>query len=72
MATKNTKAKVDSRPPGLYRSTSDVWIGGVCGGIAEKLEIQSWVVRLVWFLTIFGYGAGILVYIALWIFLPTR
>src|SRR4029450_13960899 len=31
--------------PKLYRSSSDRWIAGVCGGIAEHLGISSSLVR---------------------------
>lgn len=51
------------------RSKDDVLISGVCGGIAEYFNIDSNIVRLIF--VIFGiFGAGILVYIVLWIFLP--
>lgn len=47
----------------LYRSDTDKQIAGVCGGIAEYLNIDSTLVRLLWaFLTFFA-GAGIWMYI---------
>ena len=43
-------------PPGdrpkLYRSSSDRWIAGVCGGIAEHLGISSSLVRLLMVLAV--------------------
>lgn len=73
MVKKKVAAKpLDERPPGLYRSKEDVVLGGVCGGIAEKLEIQSWVVRVGWVLISLAYGVGIILYILLWIFLPIK
>jgi len=54
----------------LRRSASDRWIGGVCGGIAPVLGLESWVCRLlVAVLTLFG-GFGVIVYLLLWIFVP--
>ena len=54
----------------LRRSASDRWIGGVCGGIAPVLGLESWVLRLlIAVLTLFG-GIGVLVYLLLWIFVP--
>lgn len=54
----------------LRRSTSDRWIGGVCGGIAPTLGLESWVLRLlIAALTLFG-GIGVIVYLLLWIFVP--
>jgi phage shock protein C len=37
----------------LMRSSKDCKIAGVCGGIAEYLEIDSTLVRLVWVILIF-------------------
>lgn len=54
----------------LRRSASDRWIGGVCGGIAPTLGLESWVLRLlIAALTLFG-GIGVIVYLLLWIFVP--
>jgi phage shock protein C len=54
----------------LRRSASDRWIGGVCGGIAPVLGLESWVCRLlVAVLTLFG-GFGVILYLLLWIFVP--
>jgi phage shock protein C len=52
-----------SRPPGsfggapraakrLTRSTVDCKVAGVCGGIAEYLEVDSTLVRLIWVLLV--------------------
>ncbi len=51
------------------------WLSGVCSGVAYKLGIQAWLVRLFWFITIFPLGralgdSGFWIYILLWIFLP--
>ena len=54
----------------LSRSQSDRWVGGVCGGLAQISGIAPWLWRLVFtFFTFFG-GAGLLVYLMLWIFVP--
>ena len=56
----------------LRRSTTDRWIGGVCGGIAPVLGLESWVCRLlIAVLTLFG-GFGVIVYLLLWIFVPPQ
>jgi phage shock protein C len=56
----------------LYRSTTDRWIAGVCGGIGEYLEIDPNVIRVIWVIitALTGFLPGILVYILLWIILP--
>jgi signal transduction histidine kinase/phage shock protein PspC (stress-responsive transcriptional regulator) len=52
--------------PKLYRSSSDRWIAGVCGGIAEHLGISSGLVRLVMVLAFFA-GPGVFVYGFFWV-----
>ena len=54
----------------IHRSTRDRKLAGVCGGIAEWLGIDPTVVRLVWLLMTFGWGMGIMSYIACVIALP--
>lgn len=56
----------------LYRSETDKKIAGVCGGIAEYLNIDSTVVRLICVLMILGYGAGLLAYIIAAIVMPVK
>ena len=46
------------------------WLGGVCAGIAYRLEIPTWVVRAFWTLIILIYGVGVIPYILLWVFMP--
>jgi len=54
----------------LYRSTTDSHIAGVCGGIAEYLEVDSTLVRLAFAaLTLMG-GPGLIIYIILWLVVP--
>jgi len=55
---------------GLRRSRSDRWIAGVCGGIAASTGVASWVWRLSFALVFLFGGAGLLIYILLWIFVP--
>jgi len=52
------------------RSQSDRWIGGVCGGIARATGVDSWVWRLLFSLLLFCAGAGLVLYVLLWIFVP--
>jgi len=55
----------------LLRNTSDKMIAGVASGIADYFDIDSNIIRLLFILlTIFG-GSGILLYIVLWIFIPS-
>ena len=57
----------------LFRSDERIF-GGVCGGIAEYLEVDPNVIRVLWVLvTVFtGFVAGIIAYIVCWIIIPER
>jgi phage shock protein PspC (stress-responsive transcriptional regulator) len=54
------------------RSRNDRWIGGVCGGIARSTAVESWVWRLLFAVLFLCAGAGLLVYLLLWIFVPSE
>ena len=55
----------------LFRDGDDKFLGGVASGIAHYFNIDTiWVRLLFLIITVAGIGAGILVYIALWILLP--
>ncbi len=58
----------------LERSNYDRYIGGVCGGIARWLGWDSTLVRFLYVLVSVLSAAfpGILVYILLWILMPSR
>jgi len=56
----------------LYRSKTDRFLGGVCGGLGKYLGFDSTVIRIVFLILIFGTGWGFLLYIALWILLPAE
>ena len=52
------------------RSRTDKWIGGVCGGLAAITGVEAWAWRLILTLLFLFGGAGGLLYILLWIFVP--
>ena len=54
----------------LTKSKTDVWLGGVCGGLGEHTALPSWVWRLLFLLLLCWYGLGALLYVFLWICLP--
>lgn len=56
----------------LYRSKTDRFLGGVCGGLGKYLGFNSAIVRLIFLVLIFGTGWGVLLYLALWILLPAE
>jgi len=57
----------------LYRSDNDKVLGGVCSGLASYLRIDPTIVRILFALITFGgFGSGVLLYIILWIVLPSK
>ncbi|MDO8480376.1 MAG: PspC domain-containing protein [Nanoarchaeota archaeon] len=55
----------------LYRSRQDRVIAGVCGGIAEHLDVDPvWVRVFTILITIMSVGFGILAYVLFWILVP--
>lgn len=57
----------------LYRDADDKIIGGVCAGIANYVNVDPAIVRLVFAIITFGgFGFGFLLYILLWIILPAQ
>ena len=55
----------------LTRS-DDKMIGGVCAGLAEYLDIDPKIVRIVWVLMVFLAGFDILLYVVLWLIMPKQ
>lgn len=57
----------------LYRSTQERMFAGVCGGIAEYLEVDPTLVRLVFVaLTLLAPGSGLVIYVALMLIVPEQ
>lgn len=56
----------------LHRSLSNRWFGGVCGGLGELSGIPAWSWRILFVLTAFLHGLGLLMYVLLWIFVPVE
>lgn len=54
----------------LYRSTKDRMLGGVAAGLAEYFDIDPTLVRVIFVVTLFLGGTGIIGYIILWIIVP--
>ena len=58
----------------LYRSTSDKKIAGICGGIAELMDVDPTIVRLV--IIVLAFATGIVPfcigYIIGWWIVPVR
>jgi phage shock protein PspC (stress-responsive transcriptional regulator) len=59
-------------PRRLYRADNDKILGGVCAGLANYLKLDPAIVRIIFVLITFGWGAGFLLYLILWIVLPNK
>ena len=55
----------------LYRNTHSKMIAGVCSGVAEYVNIDPTVVRLIWALVGLS-GAGILAYLVAALIIPEK
>lgn len=47
----------------LYRDTDNQKIFGVCSGLADYLEADVTLIRVIWLLLVFLAGTGVLAYI---------
>jgi phage shock protein PspC (stress-responsive transcriptional regulator) len=54
----------------LFRNTDDKMIGGVCSGIGAYLGVSEVVMRVVFLISFFAFGTGLLAYVILWIIIP--
>lgn len=54
----------------LYRSRTDRWIAGVCGGLAEYFNIDAAAVRVAFVLLALWQGLGVLLYVVLALIIP--
>ena len=57
-------------PRRLYRSRTERQLAGVAGGIGNYLELDPTVIRVLWILSVFFAGIGILLYIILAFVMP--
>lgn len=54
----------------LTRSTSDRKIAGVCGGLAQYLNIDPTVVRIIFLIALICGTVGFWIYLIVWICAP--
>jgi len=54
----------------MYRSRSNIMLGGVCSGIAKYLEVDPTLVRLTFVLLLFIGMGGLWIYLILWVIMP--
>jgi phage shock protein C len=54
----------------LYRSRSERWLAGVCGGIGDYFNTDPTVIRVIFILAALILGGGVLIYLILWLLIP--
>ena len=54
----------------LFRNTDDKMIGGVCSGVGSYLGVSEVVMRVVFIISFFAFGTGLLAYVILWLIIP--
>lgn len=55
----------------LRRSRDDRMVAGVCGGVAKLLGVDAALLRILLVAaTLFGFGAGAVLYLACWFLVP--
>jgi phage shock protein PspC (stress-responsive transcriptional regulator) len=64
--TSSTEASIKK----LYRNSDDVIIAGVCSGLATYVGIDPIIIRLIFILSVFLGGAGVVAYLILWLVMP--
>jgi phage shock protein PspC (stress-responsive transcriptional regulator) len=55
----------------LTKSSKDSWLGGVCGGLGAATPVPSWMWRAAFLFAVLAYGVGFLLYLVLWICVPS-
>lgn len=75
MPTASETRPVETRPEEsgarrLYRSRTEKVIGGVSGGLGEYLGIDPVWIRIGFVLLTIGGGAGVLIYLIMWLLVP--
>ena len=63
---------IPAMPKKLMRSRTDRKIAGVCAGLAQYLDLDTSLVRILWFFVgiVSGIFPGIIAYILAWIIIP--
>ena len=56
----------------LYRNKQNEKIAGVCAGLADYLNIDVTIIRLIWVFFALWVGSGVLAYIACALVIPEK
>jgi phage shock protein PspC (stress-responsive transcriptional regulator) len=55
----------------LKKSAIDTRVAGVCGGFGEYTPLPSWMWRVIFLVSLFIGGLGLITYIILWVCMPS-
>ncbi len=61
---------MDMQNKKLTKSRNDRKLCGVCGGLAEYLNLDPTIVRLIWVLLVLAAGTGVLAYLIAALIMP--
>ena len=59
-----------TQPKRIYRSRDEKMLAGVCGGVAEYMDMDPTIIRLLWAGSVIFAGFGIIMYILATIIVP--
>jgi phage shock protein C len=57
-------------PRKLYRSQNNRMVAGVAGGLAEYFNVDPTIIRVIFIALAVAGGAGLVMYVAMWIIVP--
>jgi phage shock protein C len=56
----------------LYRSRTERWLAGVCGGLGNYFGVDPTLVRVIFVILSLTFGSGFLIYLVLWLIIPNE
>ncbi len=56
----------------LYRSETNRWLLGICGGLGEYFDVDPTLIRVLFIVFALVFGGGLLLYLILWIIIPMK
>jgi phage shock protein C len=56
----------------MQRPRNGRWLGGVCAALARRFDMKVWQVRVLFVLSCVLPGPQILIYLGLWVILPSE
>jgi phage shock protein PspC (stress-responsive transcriptional regulator) len=57
-------------PDASFGASKESTGSAACAGFGYWLAMPTWLVRLIWSVLLLAYGAGGILYVLLWIFMP--